>query len=105
MALEAARARARVGRSGAWWCSSLRHAKASEAALRARVAKAQTQVEALNRRGRGRKRFEEIDELRQAVNVIVQRHQVEDFLWLRYDQQGTSHPVRAYRESRGGDQG
>ena len=52
---------------------SLRHAKASEAALRARVAKAQTQVEALNRRGRGRKRFEEIDELRQAVNVIVQR--------------------------------
>jgi transposase len=77
---------------------SLRHAKASEAALRARVAKAQTQVEALNRRGRGRKRFEEIDDLRQAVNAIVQRHQVEDFLWLRYDQQGTSHPVRAYRE-------
>lgn len=77
---------------------SLRHAKASEAALRARVPKAQTQVEALNRRGRGRKRFEEIDDLRQAVNAIVQRHQVEDFLWLRYDQQGTSHPVRAYRE-------
>ena len=77
---------------------SLRHAKASEAALRARVAKAQTQVEALNRRGRGRKRFEEIDDLRQAVNAILQRHQVEDFLWLRYDQQGTSHPVRAYRE-------
>ena len=81
---------------------SLRHAKASEAALRARVAKAQTQVEALNRRGRGRKRFEEIDDLRQAVNAIVQRHQVEDFLWLRYDQQGTSHPVRAYRERAAG---
>jgi transposase len=81
---------------------SLRHAKASEAALRARVAKAQTQVEALNRRGRGRKRFEEIDDLRQAVNVIVQRHQVEDFLWLRYEQQGTSHPVRAYRERAAG---
>ena len=76
---------------------SLRQAKASEAALRARVAKAQAQVEALNQRGRGRKRFEEIDELRQAVNEVVQRHQVEDFLWLRYDQHCTSRPLRAYR--------
>ena len=33
---------------------SLRHAKASEASLRARVAQAQAQVEALNQRGRGR---------------------------------------------------
>jgi len=76
---------------------SLRQAKASEAALRARVAKAQTQVEALNQRGRGRKRFEEIDELRQVVNEVVQRHQVEDFLWLRYEQHCTSRPLRAYR--------
>jgi transposase len=76
---------------------SLHHAKASEASLRARVAKAQAQVEALNQRGRGRKRFEAIDDLRQAVNAIVQSHQVEDFLWLRYDQQCTSRPVRAYR--------
>ena len=92
-----------AGESQSWMerrfvVQSLRHAKASEASLRARVAKAQTQVEALNRRGRGRKCFEEIDDLRQAVNAIVQRHQVEDFLWLRYDQQGTSPPVRAYRE-------
>jgi transposase len=76
---------------------SLRQAKASEAALRARVAKAQAQIEALNQRGRGRKRFEEIAELRQAVNEVVQRHQVEDFLWLRYDQHCTSRPLRAYR--------
>ena len=81
---------------------SLRHAKASEAALRARVAKARAQVEGLNQRGRGRKRFEDINDLRQAVNAIVQRHQVEDFLWLRYDQQCTSHPVRAYRERAAG---
>ena len=39
---------------------SVRHAEAAEAALRARVAKAKAQVEALNLRGRGRKRFEEI---------------------------------------------
>jgi transposase len=76
---------------------SLRHAQASEASLRTRVAQAQAQVEALNQRGRGRKRFAEIEALRQAANAIVQRHQVEDFLWLRYQQQCTSRPVRAYR--------
>src|SRR5262249_44044383 len=75
----------------------LRQAKASEAALRARVAQAKVQVEALNQRGRGRKRFEEIDELRQAVTEVIQRHQVEDFLWLRYAQHCTSRPLRAYR--------
>jgi len=77
---------------------SVRHAEAAEAALRARVAKAKTQVEALNRRGRGRRRFEEVETLRQAVNDIVQRHRVEDFLWLRYDQRTTTRPVRAYKE-------
>src|SRR5215471_16091700 len=81
---------------------SLRHAKASEATLRARVAQAKAQVEALNQRGRGRKRFEEIDELRPAVNAIVQQHQVADFLWLRYDQQDTSRPVRVYRDRAAG---
>ena len=48
------------------WCErrlvvrSVRHAEAAEAALRARVAKAKAQVEALNLRGRGRRRFETI---------------------------------------------
>jgi transposase len=96
-----------AGESQSWMerrfvVQSLRHAKASEASLRARVAKAQTQVEALKRRGRGRKCFEKIDDLRQAVNAIVQRHQVEDFLWLRYDQPCTSRPVRAYRNRAAG---
>lgn len=77
---------------------SMRHAQAAEAALRARVAKATAQVEALNRRGRGRKRFEDIETLRQTVHAIVQRHRVEDFLWLRYDQHTTTRPVRAYQE-------
>jgi transposase len=77
---------------------SVRHTEAAEAALRARVAKAKAQVEALNLRGRGRKRFEDIETLRQAVHEIVQRHRVEDFLWLRYDHHTTSHPVRAYKD-------
>ena len=77
---------------------SLRHAQAAEAGLRARVAKAKAQVEALNLRGRGRKRFEDIETLRQAVNEIVQRYRVEDFLWLRYDPHTTTRPVRADKE-------
>ena len=77
---------------------SVRHAQAAEAALRARVAKAKAQVEALNLRGRGRKRCEDIETLRQAVNEIVQRHRVEDLLWLRYDQHITTRAVRAYQE-------
>jgi transposase len=77
---------------------SVGHAEASEASLRARVAKAKGQVEALNQRGRGRKRFEEIDTLRQAVNDIVQGHRVEDFLWLCYDQHTTTRQVRAYKD-------
>jgi transposase len=77
---------------------SLRHAQAAEAALRARVAKATRQVEALNRRGRGRKRFEDVETLRQAVNDIVQRHRVEEFVWLRYNHHTTTRPVRAYKD-------
>lgn len=76
---------------------SIRHAESAQAALQARVAKAKEQVEALNQRGRGRKRFEDVDTLRQAVNTIVQRYRVEDFFWLRYDQQTTSRSVRAYQ--------
>jgi transposase len=77
---------------------SVRHAEAAEAALRARVAKAKAQVEALNLRGRGRKRLAEIKTLRQAVTAIVQHHRVEDFLWLRYDQHTTAQQVRAYKD-------
>ena len=39
---------------------SVRHAPAAEAALRARVAKALAQIEALNTRGRGTKRFKTV---------------------------------------------
>src|SRR5215510_1319587 len=57
---------------------SVRQAQAAEAALRARVAKAMAQSEALNQRGRGKKRFETVSAFRQAVVAIVQRYSVED---------------------------
>src|SRR3989475_635080 len=76
---------------------SVRHAHAAEAALRARVAKAMVQIEALNQRGRGKKRFETVSALRQAVVAIMQRYSVEDLLWFRLNQYDTPRLVRAYR--------
>src|SRR3989441_4090033 len=76
---------------------SVRHAQAAEAALRARVAKAMAQIEALNQRGRGKKRVEDVAALRQAVVAIVQRYGVENLVWFRLTQHATSRPVRAYR--------
>src|SRR5437588_7207383 len=76
---------------------SVRHAHAAEAALRARVAKAMAQIEALNQRGRGKKRFETMAALRQAVVAIVQRYGVENLVWFRVTPYVTPRPVRAYR--------
>jgi transposase len=76
---------------------SVRHAHAAEAALRARVAKAMAQMEALNQRGRGQKRCETMAALRQAVVAIVQRYGVENLVWFRVTPHVTPRPVRAYR--------
>jgi transposase len=76
---------------------SVRQAQAAEAALRARVAQAMAQLEALNQRGRGKKRFETVSAFRQEVVAIAQRYSVEDLLWFRLTQHDTPCPVRAYR--------
>src|SRR2546427_10626538 len=76
---------------------SVRQAQAAEVALRARVAKAIAQIEALNQRGRGKKRVEEVSALRQAVVAIVQRYGVENLVWFRLTQHATPRPVRPYR--------
>jgi transposase len=76
---------------------SVRQAHAAEVALRARVAKAIAQIEALNQRGRGKKRFETVSALRQAVVAIVQRDGVENLVWFRLTQDVILRPVRAYR--------
>jgi hypothetical protein len=53
---------------------SLRHAKAAETALRARVIQATEQIKALNQRGRGGKRFQTMAALRRAVVAILKRY-------------------------------
>jgi membrane protein required for beta-lactamase induction len=80
-----------------WVVRSVRQAHAAEAALRARVAKAMAQIEALHQGGRGQKRFETLSAFRQAVVAIVQRYGVANLLWFRLPPPVTSRPVRAYR--------
>jgi hypothetical protein len=88
------------GQRQAWTARRLvvRSVRQAEAARRARVAQAQAQVDALNRRGRGRQRCEDVETLRQAVHELVQRHRVEDFWWLRDDHHTTTRQVRADRD-------
>ena len=76
---------------------SVRHAHAAEAALRARVAKAIAQIEVLNQRGRGTKRFETGSAFRQAVMALVQRYSVEHLRGLRWTPYDPPRPVRASR--------
>ena len=55
------------------------------------------QIEALNQRGRGKKRVEEVSAFRQAVVALVPRDGVEHLVGFRLTQQATSRPVRADR--------
>src|SRR5262249_4461484 len=76
---------------------SVRQAHAAAVARRARVAKAIAQIDVLNQRGRGKKRFETVSALRQAVVAIIQGYGVENLVWFRLTQHVTPRPVRAYR--------
>lgn len=76
---------------------SLKPAQAQAAALRARVAKAQKAVAALNARGRGKKRFTEVAALRQAAEALVEQHRVQGLLRLSYEEEVQERVVRRYR--------
>jgi len=76
---------------------SLKQAQAMEAALRARLEKAQQALAALNERGRGKKRFPDEATLRQAAEAIVARYQVQGLLHLKYEEEVKERPVRRYR--------
>ena len=66
--------------------------------LGARLVKAQTAVVALNKRGRGRKRFTDLKSLSQAAEAILKRHQVQGVLRLSYEEKLSQRPVRRYRK-------
>jgi transposase len=76
---------------------SLKQARAMEAALRARLEKAQKALAALNERGRMKNRFSDEAALRQVAEAIVAQHQVQGLLHLKYEEEVREHPVRRYR--------
>lgn len=76
---------------------SLKQAQAAERALRKRLAKAQAALTRLNERRRGKKRFTEVEPLRQAVEAILERYQVQGLLRLSYQESVHERPVRRYQ--------
>lgn len=76
---------------------SLAQAQAAEAALRARLTKAENGLAALNERGRGKKRFTDVESLRQAAEAVVEQHQVQGLLRLSYEEEVRERSVRRYR--------
>jgi len=75
---------------------SLAHAKAAEASLRCRLEKAQSAIEALNERKRGKERLTEAESLRQAAEAIIKRQAVAGLLVLQVTEQVQARQVRKY---------
>lgn len=71
-------------------------AQAGERGLRARLAKAQAAVTALNERRRGRRRCADPGVLREAVEDILARYRVHGLLHIRYKEQWLEQPLRRY---------
>jgi transposase len=71
-------------------------AQAAERGLRARLAKAQAAIAALNARRRGKRRATGRTALQEAVAAIVARYDVQGLLQVGYEDQGRQRPVRRY---------
>jgi transposase len=65
---------------------SMQQAKASGARLRARVAKAKTEVGALNSQGQGKRRFDGIQSLKEAAEAIMKHYDVQGCLQLSFEE-------------------
>lgn len=77
---------------------SLKQAQAAEKRLHTRLTKAQAELAALNERRQGKKRFTELEDLRQAAEAIVARHRVQGLLRLSYQEIVHERTVRRYRD-------
>jgi transposase len=71
-------------------------ARAGEAALRARLAKAQAAVAALHDRGRGKRRCTELPALQAAVEAILERYRVQALLAVQYTERVQKRRLRRY---------
>lgn len=75
---------------------SRQRARAGASALRARLAKAQAAVTALNARGRGKRRFTALPALQVAVEAILTQHRVQGLLAVCYTEGVRKRPLRRY---------
>ena len=75
---------------------SLPQAKAATVALEARLKKAQTALEALNERRKGKQRFTEMEALRQAAEAILVRYRAAGLLQVSYTETVQERQVRRY---------
>jgi transposase len=75
---------------------SLRQARAAETRLRKKLEEAVSALEALNERGRGKKRYRSLAELRQAAEALVKEHGVEGLLQLGFSVTFHRRQVRHY---------
>jgi transposase len=75
---------------------SLKLAAVQERGLRERLAQAQTQIQGLNARGRGKRHFRSQHELQEAAQAISKRYRVEGLLTLSYEVQVEQRMVRGY---------
>jgi transposase len=75
---------------------SLKQARSAERRLRRKLERAQADLEALNARGRGKKRYQSIAELRQAAESIVEDYDVEGLLSLNFYVTFHRRQVRGY---------
>ncbi len=77
---------------------SLRHARASELALQARLTKAQAALEGLNEHKQGKHRFPDGESLLQAAERIVKQYRLEGLLCLSYIESVQERQVRRHKE-------
>ena len=77
---------------------SIKQAQAAKEALLARLKKAQTDLEALNQRRRGKRHFRQKEPLQKMAQAILERYQVQDMLKVNYQEIVEEHPVRRYRQ-------
>lgn len=77
---------------------SLRQARAAETRLRKKLEEARSALEALNERGRGKKRYRSLAELRQAAEELVKEHEVEGLLHLGFYVTFHRRQVRHYED-------
>jgi transposase len=75
---------------------SMRQARAAETRLRKKLDKAQAALEGLNERGRGKKRYRSLAELREAAEEVVKEHRVEGLLNLGFYVRFHRRQVRHY---------